>query len=228
MISSIWYPLNYFNLSFGKQDRLGKIALELMDKHKMDINSKEDQIESEVYRAFNNPSDKRLQENLNSLMRYVPFRFLRPWFSQELKGVSDSKINSKIIYLANRDFKSKGNLCLYRFCDTSLTEIEISLPWFEYFKTHNKILRDFCLWNLLVYLQKNNPNVPNISEKLFYPQTRNLYRARNFWNLVFSEKNKLTCIYSEVSLTGANYTIDHFIPWRFVTHDLLWNLVKLL
>ena len=21
------------------------------------------------------------------------------------------------------------------------------------------------------------------------------------------------------------FTIDHFLPWRFVTHDLLWNLV---
>ncbi|GAB4533285.1 MAG: hypothetical protein Fur0018_22460 [Anaerolineales bacterium] len=22
-----------------------------------------------------------------------------------------------------------------------------------------------------------------------------------------------------------NYSLDHFLPWRFVAHDLLWNLV---
>ena len=78
---------------------------------------------------------------------------------------------------------------------------------------------------MLSFLQKKNPNIPNIAEKLFPPQTRNLAQARGFWDLVFTEYPTLTCLYSKTPISKNDYTIDHFIPWRFVTHDLLWNLI---
>ncbi|MFB3789516.1 MAG: HNH endonuclease domain-containing protein [bacterium] len=35
--------------------------------------------------------------------------------------------------------------------------------------------------------------------------------------------HKFFDIYSQKAL-GLNYTIDHFLPWGFVVHDMLWNL----
>jgi hypothetical protein len=87
------------------------------------------------------------------------------------------------------------------------------------------ILTGFCLWHLVNYLQKNNPNVPNVAGKLFPPQERDMRHARIFWNTVMAQVGRLTCIYSGQPLHQGDFSLDHFLPWRFVTHDLLWNLL---
>lgn len=33
------------------------------------------------------------------------------------------------------------------------------------------------------------------------------------------------CIYSGNALHVGDYAIDHFMPWSFVAHDQLWNLI---
>ena len=40
-----------------------------------------------------------------------------------------------------------------------------------------------------------------------------------------SSKNQIQCIYSDQSIVKNKYSIDHFLPWSFTAHDLLWNLV---
>ncbi len=42
---------------------------------------------------------------------------------------------------------------------------------------------------------------------------------------MLAHSEAMTCIYSELPLQQDNYSLDHFLPWRFVTHDLLWNLI---
>ena len=32
-------------------------------------------------------------------------------------------------------------------------------------------------------------------------------------------------IYTDVPLHKGGYDLDHFIPWSFVSHDLIWNLL---
>jgi hypothetical protein len=88
-------------------------------------------------------------------------------------------------------------------------------------------LKDFCYWNLAMYLQSKNPNVPDIPNKLIRPATRNsLYRQRsNFWNIVLREKGSVKCIYTGEELTIGNYAVEHFIPYSFVSHYLIWNLI---
>jgi hypothetical protein len=38
-------------------------------------------------------------------------------------------------------------------------------------------------------------------------------------------KPKLDCFYTGKKLTTGNYAVEHFIPFSFVTHDLIWNLI---
>ena len=35
----------------------------------------------------------------------------------------------------------------------------------------------------------------------------------------------IQCIYTDTKLYPKDYALDHFIPWSFVCHDLLWNLI---
>ena len=95
--------------------------------------------------------------------------------------------------------------------------------WKIYFQQHQTILRGFIYWHLNQFLQKHNPNVIGLSKKLFKPPKRKLQYAYKFWGNYISIKGFVTCIYTKRKLQ-ANLSIDHFIPWSYTTHDLLWNL----
>lgn len=223
MVAGVWYPTNYFYLSFGKQDRLSQIALKLKDKNALAIDTKSTEIVDAVLAALltNSP----LSKEILSLGRFVPYRFLRPFFASELRGIKDYKIDSLIEDKAAKNFVNTNTLPLYRFVDTPGNGLELQPDWFEYFKQHLNILQGFCLWHLLNYLQKNNPNAPNLASKLFEPEKRKLNKARNFWQLVFDQAGTIDCIYSSQTMSEKAFSLDHFLPWRFVTHDLLWNII---
>jgi hypothetical protein len=159
------------------------------------------------------------------LANFVPYRFLRPFFAQTLRGANDWEVNRRIKTLAEGVFNNPQTPCLYRFVDAPRPGIEIHPGWFEYLRQHLTILTGFCLWHLINYLQKNNPNVPNITGKLFEPLERDLRQARTFWNIVLAQAEEMTCIYSGQPLQKGDFSLDHFLPWRFVAHDLLWNLL---
>lgn len=62
------------------------------------------------------------------------------------------------------------------------------------------------------------------------PLTRDLKYARAYWEtvrvrLVAEGKGMLfRDVYADTPLSEA-FSIDHFIPWSFVMHDLIWNLI---
>ena len=223
MISSVWYPINHFKISFGKQDKL-KQAIEKIQKVST---LKEDDKPEVIYPVIieNVKRLKDLQKIISGFYRYVPYRFLSPFFENELRGKEDGLKNDLIQKLANQSFSKKENFTFYRF---SMEEtIEIHPIWMDYFREHITILEGFTLWHLVIFLQKRNPNIPNIGEKLFwFPQKRYLSAPRKFWDIILTER-PLTCIFSNQVINPNKFSIDHFIPWSFVGHDLLWNLVPI-
>ena len=49
---------------------------------------------------------------------------------------------------------------------------------------------------------------------------------RKFWREIIERKNgHTTCIYSGKEISFAECDIDHYIPWSFIGHNHLWNLV---
>jgi len=222
MVARVWYPTNYFRLSFGKQDRLGTIAIRLGEKSGLPMDSPRARV-IEAAQGHLREKDEVGRE-ISSLADFVPYRFLRPFFAQTLRGAKDWEVNRHIRRLAESAFQG-SQPCLYRFVEVPQPAIELHPDWLAYLRQHLAILTGFCLWHLVSYLQRNNPNVPNIAGKLFEPQTRDLRLARHFWNLVLSQSGSITCIYSGQLLQRENFSLDHFLPWRFVAHDQLWNLV---
>jgi hypothetical protein len=222
MVASVWFPINYFRLSFGKQDRLGNIAVKIGSYAKLAANATHQDVISVATQIDRNDP---LYSEMQTLGKYAPYRFLRPFFSQQLRGLEDWKVNQAIAELASESFISSNNPCPYRFLGQFSPSIEIHPDWFDYLNRHLSILMGFCLWHLINYIQKNNPNIPNIPRKLFEPGQRDLSRARVFWNLAFDHLGDLQCIYSGQVIRKDNYSLDHFLPWRFVAHDLLWNLI---
>ncbi|MBS3775452.1 MAG: hypothetical protein KGY70_09705, partial [Bacteroidales bacterium] len=223
MIAKVWYTVNYFYLSFGKWDRLAAAVGSIRSTLNCDIDIEEDQLIALVKEHMDH---REIGNTVAKLARYVPYRFLSPWFASKIKGIDDRDKNRLLKELAEERFYSEFHFPPYRFSKDESTII-IQPEWREYFITHMKILQDFTLWQLLTFLRKRNPNVPNIQTKLFPPQKRDFKYAKRFWNLYFDDLGQVNCIYSGLPVTSENFNIDHFVPWSFVTHDQLWNLLPI-
>jgi hypothetical protein len=154
-----------------------------------------------------------------TLKRWVTFRFLSPFFEAQLRGLSDQQVNDKIFQLTNST--ESPNYAPYRIATNGLI---LNDNWVDYFRIHQYILRSFTKWHLVKFLQKNNPNVVGLTEKLEKPGVRDLKLARMFWTRYLANHNT-NCIFSDVALSRKNFSLDHFIPWSYVAHDQIWNII---
>lgn len=221
MAATVWYPANYFRLYFGKQDQLCNVTDRLQIATGLPVDTKAIRVRDAALELVTQKT--AVGRDLLQLGNYVPYRFLRPFVDEETRGLPDQKVNDAVVRAAGRRFEEQSNSIPYRF--VGIGSIEISPPWLEYLRQHNEILTGFCLWHLSKYLQGHNPNVANIPAKLFPPGQRDLKVAKRYWDLVLKQKGPLPCIYSGRMMTAGSFSLDHFLPWRFVAHDLLWNLI---
>ena len=78
-------------------------------------------------------------------------------------------------------------------------------------------------YNLIQYLQRRNPSVPGIVDKLAPPKERNLEKVKK---ILEDDRCHKTCLRNlwKGALNEKNISIDHFVPWSYVAHDELWNL----
>jgi hypothetical protein len=104
-------------------------------------------------------------------------------------------------------------------------EIELNPIWAKYLQKHQSILRGFIHWHLVRFVQKNNPNVIGLTEKLEKPIKRDLNLAGRFWKGFLDGNPEVACIYSSQPVSRQNLSLDHFLPWSYVAHDQLWNII---
>jgi hypothetical protein len=208
MVSNAWYTVNYFHVSFGKQDKLQRAIEALRVSEALNIDEKRDYIQQRLIVTHN----KQSQATLSYFNSQVPHWFLSPWFPSA---------DRKEIYEGSNQYH---NNCLYAL---SADSININPKWVGYLTNNVRVLKDFCYWNLAIYLQGKNPNVPDIPSKLIKPAVRNSLtgQRKNFWDVVLKEIGSIDCIYTGEKLSVGNYAVEHFIPFAFVSHDLMWNLI---
>lgn len=212
MVANAWYPIHYFRLSFGKSDSLFDIVMRLQQITQIPIDANAETVVSGITDRL---GDKQVRGLLNILTLNVPYRFLSPWIPY--KYDADVVIRSQQL----------ENNCLYSlYKNGSEFYIELNPAWDAYLHNHYNILVDYAYWNLTQFLQTRNPNVPAIPNKLIRPDVRNsLVKQHNYWDMVMEIGGSIHCIYTNRLLHPKDYDLDHFIPWSFVTHDLLWNLI---
>ena len=212
MVANAWFPIHYFHLSFGSMDSLHRIVTELqwMTDLPMDA-KKEEVVECLTVRL----DDKKVKDQLATLIRNVPYRFLSPWINY----TSDADVIARS--------HACENGCLYSIQKTKDEfYITINPVWNKYLQDYYGILTDFINWNLTLFLQQRNPNIPNIPNKLTRPMERtSLSKQRRFWDDVIRNGGHVHCIYTGQEIHIGDYAVDHFLPWSFVAHDQLWNLI---
>ena len=212
MVANAWFPIHYFHLSFGSMDSLHKIVTELQWITSLPMDAKKEEVvECLTVRL----DDKKVKDQLATLIRNVPYRFLSPWINY----TSDADVIARS--------HAYENGCLYSIQKTKDEfYITINPVWNKYLQDYYGILTDFINWNLTLFLQQRNPNIPNIPNKLTRPMERtSLSKQRRFWDDVIRIGGHVHCIYTGQEIHIGDYAVDHFLPWSFVAHDQLWNLI---
>lgn len=219
MISNAWFTVNYFHVSFGKQDLIQQAIEAINEFEKIPI----DENRQLVFQKLSSTTNKETVSKLWHFNKNVPHWFLSPWFPKT-KNETEAQ-QAKRIYSDSKHFNEK---CLYALYDDS---ISINSKWNYYLTENARVLKDFCYWNLALFLQAKNPNVPDIPNKLIKPAIRNnLTKQRNeYWKHVFDNEEYIECIFTTTKLVynEKNFDIDHFVPHGFVSHDLIWNLIPI-
>jgi hypothetical protein len=219
MISNSWYTINYFHISFGKQDNL-QIAVEKILKEE---NLTVDEKKSNLDYILENSKNKETMNQLSHFDKNVPHWFLSSWFPK-INNETDNQQKSRI-YSDSQMFLNDSLYALHK------DFIRINPNWVSYLKSNAKVLKDYCYWNLALFLQNRNPNVPDIANKLIKPATRNglTKQTNEYWKPVFKELGSINCIFTNTKLyfNEKNYALDHFVPYAFVSHDLIWNLLPI-
>jgi hypothetical protein len=219
MAVAAWHPVCLYRLSLGRQDKLQDAVRDFRTESGLLPNARPEDIREWVQ----NTEDAQVR--LDYFKRYVLTRFLVPWFTDELRGLEDTR-KSKRIEMLSRE-SQKGPVASLYWIDRGV--IRLNPSWRLFLAENMALVRGFTEHHFALYLQARNPNVPGIVNKLEAQSSRDLARAREFWAHVYTQFNRtgqakeFQDIYSQRQL-GTDYAIDHFLPWSFVAHDLLWNL----
>jgi len=217
-----WYPIKFYKLSFGWQDQVAKIISKLVfDPSFKAITSTQGQ--NQLRSAI---KIQAKDIGLYSLLKFVPYRLLTPFYALELKGIPEKRKNDLIEDLAGQ--YSTTVIPLYSLVQFNNTAaIEVHPEWIRYLlqDANISIVNNWALWEWANYLQKRNPNTPAIINKILPPIKRSsLNTQTGFWKQVIAKDPSLRCIYTGELLSDKPFSLDHFLPWTFICHDQMWNL----
>lgn len=228
MLANAWYPHTYFKLSFGTQDKitqkLDSLALEITEPIPKFTNTDNERLRKTI-------ASQNLKPLVSYFKKYVPFRLISPFLDAEL---DENKVNRSrgddlekaIPAIAEKYFDLKRPL--YKFNGVERKDCNSLLvhpDWATYLEKHYGIIRAWASWKWAVYMQKHNRNTPNIIDKLFMPQEReSLSEQTKYWKKIITHK-PIRCIYSGSPINSKKISLDHYLPWSFVAHDRLWNLI---
>lgn len=215
MIADAWYMVTEYHLNLGPRDTLERVVHDIQKLSGMKSSEKK----SVLLDYLKNCQDPEINRQKRTLTRNVPYRLQAPFLNQ-LKGkdwnVSESELAARI----NRE---RRLIYYFNVLNGMETTISIQEEWYQYIHKNQEIVKGWLQYNMIIYLQKRNPSVPGIADKLYPPQERKLEKVKKYWRLLLTLK-PMQEIYGHNQLDSQDISIDHFVPWSFVAHDELWNL----
>lgn len=215
MIANAWYMVTEYHLNLGPRDTLEKAVNYISLTTDLAPTVKQ----QEILDWLKNCTDPTVLRYKKDLTLNVPFRLQAP-FLADFQG---DTWNCGPKALSERINRQDGLMYYFLAFSGLNTIIRIVPEWMVYLRENQEILRGWIQYNMILYLQRRNPSVPGISDKLYPPQERKLERVKKYWKLV-SGISPIHEIYGENTLGSGNISIDHFVPWSYVAHDEFWNL----
>ena len=214
MITDAWYMVTEYHLNLGPNDTLEKVIIEIKKQYP---ELKPSEKETQIQKIVSSTNDKEILKMKRTLTYNVPYHLLHPF----LPGVKISGMNrSEFVSVSNQE---KRILYYFDSLDGMNSRIVIHDEWAEYIKNNYEIILGWIEYHMIHYLQRRNPSVPGIADKLSPPEERKLDKVKKYWKLIMSYEPVIE-IYNGQELSSTDISIDHFVPWSYVAHDELWNL----
>ena len=101
MISNAWYTVNYFHVSFGKQDVMQESILKIFELNEITVDEKKEV----VYKKLVTSQNIQINSVLWHFNKQVPHWFLSPWFPK-YPDEKDS-VREKRIYDESQSFNNQ-------------------------------------------------------------------------------------------------------------------------
>ena len=220
MLDAARRPFYVFRLRSRKDDRVPELFRQLENSPRWSARI----LARRRGDVFLTRSDEIPQSIVDTLTNYVSRLFLTPFFSERIGGLAGTPRFETIRILASRHFCDKSPP-LYRFTDNG-SAIVIHSRWKGYIRENSSILKSWILWHWARHMQRTNPSIPALISKLDEEVISVTSKQRKFWKRVLeSERMDCVCIYSGERVLVKKFALDHYIPWSFVAHDEMWNLV---
>ena len=215
MIADAWYMVTEYHLNLGPRDTLERVVEHIYKTTGILPSVKK----QDILNWLKSCEDPVVLKYKRDLTLNVPYRLQAPFF----EDFRSSTWNCGTKELAIRINQQKRLMYYFDVANGLLTIIHVDPDWAVYLKENQEILRGWIQYNMIIYLQRRNPSVPGISDKLYPPQERKLEKVKKYWKLL-AEIEPFHEIYDDTLMTKQNISIDHFVPWSYVAHDELWNL----
>lgn len=215
MIADAWYMVTEYHLNLGPKDKLESLIHDLQNISCM----KSSETKENILQYLQNCTDKEVAKCKRLLTRNVPYRLQAP-FMDKVKGKEWNVSESALIAKINQE---RRLMYYFEALNGMQTHIHIDREWFSYIHKNQEIIRGWLQYHMILYLQKRNPSVPGIADKLYPPQERKLEKVKKYWRMLIT-LHPVTEIYGQELLNDKDISIDHFVPWSYVAHDEFWNL----
>lgn len=224
MIVSAWYTVTQYHLFLGpmiegeRRDAINRAIDALIENTSLNENSKPDEIRSVL-----KEQNYLVLEYKRKLAKNVPYKLLSS-FSSELTQDKGDAYRIEYIQILNQEihlpYIIENGVGIGK-C------VVLQEAWIPFLMDNYLIIKNWIQYNKIQFLQMINPGVPGIINKLDDERNnvRHLERVRDLWNAHIEVSNKeIVDIYTGNKLEST-FDVDHFIPWSYVAHDEMWNLI---
>jgi hypothetical protein len=160
------------------------------------------------------------------LLKYVVYRIIVPFLDKvDTKGLVSPAGNARISELSAQDKEYRAIYKINECKNKHNNSITIYPEWLEYLNKNFILIQSWSFWHWANYLQSKNPNTLSLINKLQKPSGRmSLQKQTKYWKTILN-KQPFNCIFSGDKITPNNFSLDHFLPWSFIGHNQLWNLI---
>lgn len=229
MIWEAWYTVAEYHLRLGpvingKAENYIEHAINILANDTEVIRSREEYIQ------LLDKNFTQVKQDFVNLTKYVPYRLLSSFF-RDLNG-NDRMWDQKNRMIAYMEELNNRIILPYTISrDKGLSRrVKVNPTWKKLILDNYSVIKGWIQVKKVHYLQDRNPNVPGIIYKLGMEQRskRNLERVRDLW-LAYSSVtgNPIINIYDSSVVSNQEFSLDHFVPWSYISNDELWDLTPM-
>ncbi|QIW10590.1 HNH endonuclease domain-containing protein [Francisella sp. LA112445] len=213
------------NLATKYKVRLSCNSDSIFEKNILEAHSKTKDYKIKFTQIYSKDSREIIKKDF---LKYVPYRFQSSFF--DIKG-NDSQKQRHYVDSIDSNNNRYSDILIYQI-DYDNESLILNPNWREYLRKNYLLLKAYITQEFAKYLAKYNVDVPNLMLKVdpvADKNRENLTKQRIIWNDFIKDNLNIYDIYDGSILTSLNQGIDldHYVPWNYVAHNMIWNLTPI-